>query len=188
MQTKTHTSLTLLTATAIFLCIGALIPAAKAADGTWTGGTSVTWTDSLNWFNGTVPGGASANPDIATFNSASYSFQPTTSSNYFLGGLVFGSTNVGTTITTGTGLGRLNVGASGIQMVSGSGPVNLGVASAQGVNITVDQTWNNNSSSLLYVSRVSVDDAASAGTYTITITISISITITTPFHPNNKNY
>ena len=171
MQTKPQSSLILLTSTAILLCIGALIPTANAADGTWTGGTTNTWATNSNWLNDIVPGSALTNADIATFNSATYLFQPTAANSYFLGGLVFGSANGGTTITTGTANNRLNIGSSGIQMSSGSGAVFLGTTnSAQGVNITANQTWSNDSSSLLNISRVSVDDAASAGTYTISIT------------------
>jgi autotransporter-associated beta strand protein len=171
MQTKTNTSLTLLTATAILLCIGALIPTANAADGTWTGGTSATWATNSNWLNGIVAGSASANTDIATFNSATYLFQPTAANSYFLGGLVFDSSNGGTTITTGTGNNRLNIGSSGIQMSSGTGAVNIGAlgVGTQGVNMATNQSWANNSSSLLTVNRAAVDDVAAAGTYTLTI-------------------
>ena len=144
---------------------------ASAADGTWTGGTTNTWATTSNWLNGVVAGSASANANIATFNSATYLFQPTAANSYFLGGLVFDSSNGGTTITTGTGNNRLNIGSSGIEMKSGTGAVNIGApgAGTAGVNMAANQSWANNSSSLLTVNRAAVDDVAAAGTYTLTI-------------------
>ena len=144
---------------------------ASAADGTWTGGTSAVWATTNNWLNGIVAGTTSTNADIATFNSATYLFQPTAANSYFLGGLVFDSSNGGTTITTGTGNNRLNIGSSGIEMKSGTGAVNIGFlgAGTQGVNMATNQSWANNSGSLLTVNRAAVDDVAAVGTYTLTI-------------------
>jgi autotransporter-associated beta strand protein len=51
----------------------------------------------------------------------------------------------------------------------GSGAVSLGAAATQGASIVANQNWANNSSSLLTVNRVSVDNSSSAGTYTLTI-------------------
>jgi trimeric autotransporter adhesin len=173
MNLKNYSQVHRLTAIAFtaIAFILALVPTASAADGTWTGGTSVTWATTNNWLNGTVAGSASANTDIATFNSASYLFQPTAVNSYFLGGLVFDSSNGGTTITTGTGNNRLNIGSSGIEMKSGTGAVNIGAlgAGTAGVNMATNQSWANNSSSLLTVNRAAVDDVAAAGTYTLTI-------------------
>ena len=170
MNLKNYSQVHHLTAIAFILAL-ALVPTASAADGTWTGGTSVTWATTNNWLNGLVAGSTSANADIATFNSATYLFQPTAVNSYFLGGLVFDSSNGGTTITTGTGNGRLNIGSSGIQMNSGTGAVNIGAlgVGTQGVNMAANQSWANNSSSLLTVNRAAVDDGAAAGTYTLTI-------------------
>jgi autotransporter-associated beta strand protein len=155
---------------AITLSLLAALPAVYAADGTWTGGTSVLWATGTNWLSGTIPGGTAANADIATFNSSAYSFAPTAASSYFLGGLSFGASNTGSlTLTSATGNNRLNVGSSGIQMTSGSGAVIFGAASSQGINVTSNQSWTNNSASLLTVNRVAVDDLATTGTYTLTI-------------------
>jgi autotransporter-associated beta strand protein len=153
----------------VFILALALAPTANAADGTWTGGSSATWATPANWFGSIVPGGSAANSDLATFNSGTYSFAPTAASSYFIGGLIFGSSNGAITITTGTANNRLNVGSSGIQLDGGSGAVSLGAAATQGASIVANQNWANNSSSLLTVNRVSVDDASSAGTYTLTI-------------------
>ena len=170
MNLKNYSQVHHLTAIAFILAL-ALVPSASAADGTWTGGTATTWATTSNWLNDIVAGSASANADIATFNSATYLFQPTAVNSYFLGGLVFDSSNGGTTITTGTGNNRLNIGSSGIQMNSGTGAVNIGAlgVGTQGVNMASNQSWANNSSSLLTVNRAAVDDGAAAGTYTLTI-------------------
>jgi len=149
----------------------AALPAAQAANGTWTGGTSTVWANTANWSGGTVAGSTSANADIANFNSGTYSFSPTAASNYFLGGLSFGGSNGPITITTGAGVTRLNVGSGGIQVASGSGAVTIGTSTTGGINLTASQSWMNNSTSLLTIIRASVDDAATTanGTYTITI-------------------
>ena len=169
MNLKNYSQVHHLTAITLILAL-ALVPTANAADGTWTGGgSSATWATPANWFGSIVPGGSAANSDLATFNSGTYSFAPTAANSYFIGGLIFGSSNGAITITTGTANNRLNVGSSGIQLDGGSGAVSLGAAATQGASIVANQNWANNSSSLLTVNRVSVDDASSAGTYTLTI-------------------
>jgi len=160
----------LLTAIAFILSL-ALVPTANAADGTWTGGSSATWATTSNWLNGIVAGGTAANSDLATFNSGTYSSAPTAVNNYFIGGLIFGNSNGAITITTGTSNNRLNVGSGGILVDASSGAVSIGASggTTQGASIIANQNWANNSSSLLTVNRVSVDDLSSAGTYTLTI-------------------
>ncbi|MBJ7285352.1 MAG: hypothetical protein JHD00_09630, partial [Akkermansiaceae bacterium] len=173
---------------AITLSLLAALPAAYAADGTWTGGTSATWATGTNWSGGTAPGSTAANADIVTFNSSAYSFAPTAVSNYFVGGLSFGASNTGSlTLTSATGNNRLNVGSSGIQMTSGSGAVIFGAASSQGINVTSNQSWTNNSASLLTVSRVAVDDLAAIGTYTVTINGSGTGGVTVPSNVADVN-
>jgi autotransporter-associated beta strand protein len=142
---------------------------ASAADGTWTGGTSVTWATGTNWSGGIAPGGTAANSDKATFNSGTYAIAPTAANSYFIGGLIFGSSSGAITITTGTGNNRLNVDSGGILVDASLGAVSIGAADTQGASIVANQNWANNSSSLLTVNRVSVDNASSAGTYTLTI-------------------
>jgi len=147
------------------------VPSANAADGTWTGGSSVIWATPGNWSGSIVPGGTAANSDKATFNSGSYSFAPTAANSYFIGGLIFGSSNGAITITTGTSDNRLNVGSGGIQVDASSGAVSIGASgvTTQGASIIANQNWANNSSSPLTVNRVSVDNLSLAGTYTLTI-------------------
>ena len=169
----------------------AALPAAQAANGTWTGGTSTAWATTANWSGGTVAGSTSANTDIATFNSGTYSFSPTAASNYFLGGLSFGGSNGPITITTGAGVTRLNVGSGGIQVASGSGAVTIGTSTTGGINLTASQSWMNNSTSLLTIIRASVDDAATTanGTYTITINGSGSggVNVAAGLHDSTSN-
>lgn len=170
MNTKKYSQVHHLKAIAFILAL-ALVPTASAADGTWTGGTSVTWATAENWSGSIVPGGNSANSDKATFDSGAYTFSPTAVDNYFIGGLIFGSSSGAITITTGTGNNRLNVGSDGILVDASSGAVSIGASAAnsQGASIVANQNWANNSSSLLTVNRVSVDNASSAGTYALTI-------------------
>jgi len=56
-------------------------------------------------------------------------------------------------------------------MNSGTGQVNLGLSSqgTQGVSITANQNWKNDSASSLSVNRVSIGGASTAGIYTLTI-------------------
>jgi hypothetical protein len=163
-STIKHGRFSLLFATAGIIALAlSQVSTANAANVAWTGNTSVVWALGSNWSGGVIPNSS----DIAVFNSASYPFSPTATSNGFIGGLLFDSGNTGAvTITTGTSNNRLNVGSSGIQMNSGTGQVNLGavVQGTQGVSVTANQNWKNDSTSLLAVNRVSVDDASTAGT------------------------
>ena len=165
MENKKNSRFPTLATTAFILAL-ALAPNANAANIVWTGNTSTAWAIGSNWTGDLVP----TSTDIAVFNGST--IQPTAAANTFIGGLLFDSSNTGAiTITTGTGNSRLNVGSSGIQMNSGTGQVNLGAVAtgSQGVSITANQNWKNDSASSLSVNRVSVDDASAAGTYTLTI-------------------
>lgn len=168
-STIKHDRLSLLVAIAGIIALAlSQVSTANAANIAWTGNTSVTWATTGNWSTGGVPGAT----DIAVFNSSTYPNSPTATSNGFIGGLLFDSGNTGAvTITTGTSNNRLNVGSSGIQMNSGTGQVNLGAVATgtQGVSITANQNWKNDSTSSLSVNRVSIDDGSTAGTYTLTI-------------------
>ena len=142
------------------------LPVAQATNITWTGTSNSTWATGTNWLGNATTTAS----DIAVFNGG-FTTQPTAIGTTLVGGLLFDTSNTAaTTITTGTGLNRLRLG-SGIQMNSGTGTVNLGASGSgsQGIEITAGQNWNNNSTSLLTVNRVSVDDLASSGTYTLTI-------------------
>jgi len=164
MNLKNYSQVHRLTAIAFILAL-ALVPTASAADGTWTGGTSITWATTGNWLNGIIPG----TTDTAIFNSASYSFSPTATSNLNLGNLLFDSGNIGAlTITTAANLNRLNL-SNGIQMNSGSGVVTIGASSSQGISLLNNVSFANNSSSLLTVRTLSVDDSVLSGTATVTL-------------------
>lgn len=166
----------------------AALPAANAANVAWTGSSSVTWATGLNWTGGAAP----VATDVAVFNSASYPFSPTATSNGFIGGLLFDSGNTGAvTITTGAGAARLNVNSGGIQVASGSGAVTIGTSTTGGINLTASQSWMNNSTSLLTIIRASVDDAVTTanGTYTITINGSGSggVNVASGLHDSTSN-
>jgi autotransporter-associated beta strand protein len=142
---------------------------ASAADGTWTGGTSVVWATPENWSGGTVAGSTSANSDTAAFNSASYSFAPTIANGWILGTLLFGSENTGAlTVNTGNNADRLNL-SGGIQMDAGSGAVIIGTNGNRGIALLNNVSFANNSSSLLTVRVLTVDESLLSGTNTVTI-------------------
>jgi autotransporter-associated beta strand protein len=163
-ELKNYSQVHHLTAIAFILAL-AQVPSASAADGTWTGGTSVTWATTGNWLNGISPG----TTDTAIFNSASYSFSPRATANLNLGTLLFDSGNIGAlTITTSATSDRLNL-SGGIQMNAGSGGVTIGAGSSQGISLFSNVSFANNSSSLLTVRTLSVDESVLSGTATVTL-------------------
>lgn len=88
-----------------------------------------------------------------------------TSSNTLLKGVQIGdgsTATVTTTLTTGTGNSRPVVGGDGIVMNANSGAFIFGAAPSQGVTFVTNQTWQNNSSSLLTVASFAVDNGSSA--------------------------
>jgi autotransporter-associated beta strand protein len=88
-----------------------------------------------------------------------------TSANTLLKGFQIGdgtTATVPTTLTTGTGNNRPVVGDGGIVMNANSGAFNFGSTASQGVTIVANQTWQNNSGSLLTVSSFAVDNASAA--------------------------
>ena len=142
---------------------------ASAADGTWTGGTSTSWTTTANWSGGTVAGSTDANSDTATFNSSGYLNPPTIANGWILGTLLFGSGNTGAlTVNTGNNSERLNLSV-GIQMDEGSGAVIIGAANNRGIALLNNVSFANNSSSLLTVRVLTVDELVLSGTNTVTI-------------------
>lgn len=88
-----------------------------------------------------------------------------TSSNTLLKGVQIGdgsTATVTTTLTTGTGNSRPVVGGDGIVMNANSGAFIFGAAGSQGVTFVTNQTWQNNSSSLLTVASFAVDNGSAA--------------------------
>ena len=88
-----------------------------------------------------------------------------TSANTLLKGFQIGdgsTATVPTTLTTGTGNSRPVVGDGGIVMNANSGAFIFGSTASQGVTIVTNQTWENNSSSLLTVNSLAVDNGSSA--------------------------
>ena len=90
-----------------------------------------------------------------------------TSANTLLKGVQIGdgsTATVATTLTTGGGNGRPVVGDGGIVMNANSGAFNFGAVgeASQGVTFVTNQTWQNNSSSLLTVNSFAVDNGSAA--------------------------
>ena len=116
---------------------------------TWSGTSSVNWSDAANW-GGTAPGSG----DIALFNGSTYTYQPTIGSSTSVGGLW--DTGSSALAIGGAGTLTLNAAtingnaATGIEMDPGAGPWTISAPIALGAA----QTWINNSASLLTVSNV----------------------------------
>ena len=131
---------------------------AQAATKTWKN-TGTAWATDANWETG-VAGSAPANDlstDIALFNSATYTFQPTAPALRQVNAIISGdgATITGAlTITTSTTTNRMAIGAGGILVKPASGTVSIGAAATQGVFLGTFQSWQNDSSSLLTVQSV----------------------------------
>ncbi len=134
MQTKTHTSLTLLTATATLLSIGALIPTAHAAN-TWDGGAADgNWNSLSNWDDNVVP---------ATSNSLTFSGDVQTSTTNDIVGFTAGRTNaLAQAITFGNtgavGTNAFTLAGNQISLVGGSGAGGSIISSAVTVGSITD--------------------------------------------------
>ena len=99
------------------------------------------------------------------FNRTGAGLITLTSANTLLKGVQIGdgsTATVTTTLTTGTNNGRPVVGGDGIVMNANSGAFIFGSAASQGVTIVDNQTWQNNSSSLLTVNSFAVDNGSAA--------------------------
>lgn len=140
---------------------------ANAATFEWTGATNVTWSTGSNWTGTNPPPANNLTSDIARFNQATYTSQPTADNARQVAGLEFGSSSGAVNITTQTTFSRLALGSSGVTMESGSAAVSLGTSANQGVNLGASQTWTNNSASLLDVWRV--ENLTNTTPYTLTI-------------------
>lgn len=117
------------------------------------------WNIGTNWDGGTAPANDVVT-NIARFNQTVYNFQPTANANRAIAGLIFGDGITNTTaltITSGTAGNRLIVGGDGIVMNASAGPVTVGAAATQGITVNANQTWQNDSGSLLSITSVSND-------------------------------
>lgn len=141
----------------------AIPPAASAAIKDWSStATSSSWTLAGNWLGG-VPADSLVT-DIVRFNQTSYAFQPAAPNARKINGLIIGDGTTATaslTNTTGVQVSRLAVGSGGIVMNANSGPVVIGLQTLNsGINLGANQSWANNSSSLLTVHQIgNINDA-----------------------------
>ncbi|MEI7533514.1 MAG: glycosyl hydrolase family 28-related protein [Verrucomicrobiae bacterium] len=110
--------------------------------------TASAFTTAADWDGGVFPV-KDLISNIARFNKTSYANQPT-NSNYDLNGLIFGD---GVTQTADTAIQI--TGAAGQQLKLGSGGIvmnaNAGKATINKIQLGADQSWVNNSASLLSV-------------------------------------
>ena len=151
---------------ALSISIGAPLLSQAATIDWKSDATTTAWATGSNWIGGVAPAN-DLTTDIASFNQTSYAFQPGATSNRQVAGLIFGNSTAAVTITTVNNQSRLSLGGSGVLMEETSGTVTIGAASNQGVNLGANQTWTNNSASLLTVDRV--DNLTTTTPYTLTI-------------------
>jgi autotransporter-associated beta strand protein len=123
-----------LAAAASFALLGPDTAKANTID--WTGGTSTAWATGSNWVGGTAPTN-DLTTDIASFNQASYTFQPNAGTTS-IAGVQIGASSAAFTLSTT----NLSIGSSGITKAAGSGAFTLGA-----VTLGATQTWTNSSSS-----------------------------------------
>jgi len=121
------------------------------------------WETDTNWTGETAPAN-DLTGNIAGFNFATYTNQPTAPANRSIAGIELGASSGPVTISTATGNGRLRIGASGITMADGAGELSWG-GIQHGVNLYDSQKWINNSGSLLSMNTI----GSSGGPHTLTL-------------------
>jgi fibronectin-binding autotransporter adhesin len=164
-----HTRHTRRTALAIAALLAIFIgntPTARAANITWSGSNSTTWTDGANWVGGTAPDN-SLTTDTAVFDSATYTNQPNSTTARSIAGITIGANSGAVTINTLTTGNRLAIGSGGITMESGAGSLTVGVETLDGVLVNANQTWTNDSASALGWNSMSTTGNLGAVTLTL---------------------
>ena len=159
-QAWVNNSASLLTVNALSVDNGSSANPVITLSGSGTGGYSFGRIDASAVTAPQVPGVLSLR-----FNRTGAGTITLTSGNTLLKGFQIGdgiTATVPTTLTTGTGNSRPVVGDGGIVMNANSGAFNFGSAASQGVTFVTNQTWENNSSSLLTVNSFAVDNGSSA--------------------------
>jgi autotransporter-associated beta strand protein len=158
-QAWINNSASLLTVNALSVDNGSSANPVITLSGSGTGGYSFGKIEASAVTNSIVPGVLSLR-----FNRTGAGTITLTSGNTLLKGFQIGdgsTATVPTTLTTGTGNNRPVVGDGGIVMNANSGAFNFGATGSQGVTFVTNQTWQNNSSSLLTVSSLAVDNGSS---------------------------
>ena len=82
---------------------------------------------------------------------------PTVTGSNSTNGLIIGDGTTATanlTITTATNNSRFPIGSGGIVINPNAGTLTVGVTASQGIELGANQSWTNNSSSLLTVYSV----------------------------------
>ncbi len=160
-----------LAASALLAVLTSITPSARAGTITWDGDTSTDWATGANWVDGIAPAN-DLTTDIANFNLGTYGgnpvYAPTAPGAQKINGITIGGSNGAMILTTSTSFtSRLQIGDGGITVAAGAGALTLGTTTSQGVLLGANQTWSNNSSSL-----VSVTSLANNGVGTKTLTLS----------------
>jgi hypothetical protein len=114
---------------------------AQAQDA-WTGGTSISWTDSTNWNSGAGPVPGSSNTDVALFNGLGNSNTSITLGNTALtpGGITFDTANAAAyTLGSNTSDGSFTIAAAG-NATAGAIALTATVTTAQTINSPITLT------------------------------------------------
>jgi len=147
---------------------------AQAATYYWSTGTG-TWITGANWSDNATSGGTTGvvpgTTDSVVFNQSTVNgIEVVSLPAVTIAGLTFNNT-AGTTLN-GSGNQNLIIGTGGITLGSGAGAVTIGDATANKnifALIGADQTWMNNSSSLLTIRNSA--KGLTTGTVPVTLTI-----------------
>lgn len=132
-----------------------------AADSTFVGADAV-WSDAGSWSPG-IPGAS----DVAVFSQTDAPTVANLSANSTVGGLRFKNTSTSLIESNGVARYVLSIGSSGLTVDAGAGNVQIGNNATTnqrvGISLTVNQTWTNNSSSLVFK-----DQGSMSGTTPVT--------------------
>ena len=119
-----------------------------AADSTFVGADAV-WSDAGSWSPG-IPGAS----DVAVFSQTDAPTVANLSANSTVGGLRFKNTSTSLIESNGVARYVLSIGSSGLTVDAGAGNVQIGNNATTnqrvGISLTANQTWTNNSSSLVF--------------------------------------
>jgi autotransporter-associated beta strand protein len=134
----------------------------------WSGATDTAWATGTNWVGGSAPA-SSLTTDIANFNLPTYGgnpvYAPTAPNSQKINGITIGGNNGAMLLSTGAGTSGLQIGASGITVAASAGALSIGQGNTATVLLGANQTWNNNSSSLMTFRALS----NTGGNYTVTL-------------------
>ena len=128
--------------------VAAWLRSGMAAESTFVGADAV-WSEEASW-NAGIPGAS----DVAVFSQTDAATVANLSANTTVGGLRFKNTSTSLIESNGAGRYVLSIGSSGLTVDAGAGNVQIGNNASRdqrvGISLTANQTWTNNSTSLVF--------------------------------------